>query len=122
MASHGAGRLPWISQSSVPEPVMAFGLLELSSGSVGPFKHFHVAAQSLVAGAAPLLGDVFWHQPLVGKVEGSCACNGTCFCSCCPAPLVTVSVSASFPSSSAVGPAVSVSSSPQRHFSFATNL
>ena len=29
-----------------------------------PFKHLHVAAQSPLAGAAPLLGDVFWGQPV----------------------------------------------------------
>ena len=45
-------------------PVLVSGLLEPSSGSVGPFKHLHVAAQSPVAGAAPLLGDDFWDQPL----------------------------------------------------------
>ena len=53
------GRLSAMVQpkfSSVPEPVFVSGLLEPSSGSVGPSKHFHVAAPSHVAGAAPLLG------------------------------------------------------------------
>ena len=51
-------------KEAVPEPVLVSRLLEPSSGVVGPFKHLHVAAQSPVAGAAPLLGDVFWDQPL----------------------------------------------------------
>ena len=47
------------AKEAVPEPVLVSRLLEPSSGVVGPFKHLHVAAQSPVAGAAPLLGDVF---------------------------------------------------------------
>ena len=54
---------PEFSSVSVPEPALVSRLLEPSSGSVGPFKHFHVAAQSLVAGSAPSLGDVLWDQP-----------------------------------------------------------
>ena len=54
----------FVKEGAVPEPVLVSRLLEPSSGVVGPFKHLHVAAQSQVAGAAPLLGDVFWDQPL----------------------------------------------------------
>ena len=52
----------FVKEGGVPEPVLVSRLLEPSSGFVGPFKHLHVAAQSPVAGAAPLLGDVFWDQ------------------------------------------------------------
>ena len=53
-----------LSRRELPEPVLVSRLLEPSSGVVGSFKHLHVAAQSPVAGAAPLLGDVFWDQSL----------------------------------------------------------
>ena len=54
----------FVKEGAVPEPDLVSSLLEPSSGVVGPLKHLHVAAQSPVAGAAPLLGDVFWDQPL----------------------------------------------------------
>ena len=68
VAHRGGPRLDsqskFVKEGAVPEPVLVSRLLEPSSGVVGPFKHLRVAAQSPEAGAAPLLGDVFWDQPL----------------------------------------------------------
>ena len=64
---HSSGRRKHVDVVGSGEafgPVLVSGLLEPSSGSAGPFKHLHVAAQLPVAGAAPLLGDDFWDQPL----------------------------------------------------------
>ena len=69
----------FVKEGAVREPVLVSGLMKPSSGVMGPFKHLHVAAQSPLAGAAPLLGDVFSTSP-VGKVEGLVAV--ACFCSC----------------------------------------
>ena len=62
--THPRLRVDVVGSEEAFGPVLVSRLLEPSSGSVGPFKHLHVAAQAPVAGAAPLLGDEFWDRPL----------------------------------------------------------